>query len=224
MANTFQGHFPDQDSHERRLGRPRAGGEVSAEPLRPPRHRRQRLGVVQRLVSPGLRTRSSRRAGASRTIPTVRPTASTRGAALPQARSARRLVPLHQPVLRALSRRLARPRRALVRRRPRRIPLRAALGGQGSRERLRGLTRPRFRRGCWYVRPPPVGRRIGVREASGDDHLTRWESSTTTAAPAQRTARTAAARRPTAPPSGRTCSSCSPTTSATTPCTRSAIR
>ncbi len=56
------GPLPRQGQPQRRLGRPCAGREISAEPLRTSRHRRQRLGMVQRLVSTGL-LRESRVAG-----------------------------------------------------------------------------------------------------------------------------------------------------------------
>ena len=63
------GPLPRPRQPQRRLGRPCAGGEISAEPLRTSRHRRQRLGMVQRLVSTGLPTRSSRRSDAPRDNP-----------------------------------------------------------------------------------------------------------------------------------------------------------
>ena len=83
------GPLPRPRQPRRRLGRHRAGREVPAEPLRTSRHRRQRLGMVQRLVSTGHLRDSSRRSGASRTIPAVRPTASIpRSPASPSAFSA----------------------------------------------------------------------------------------------------------------------------------------
>ena len=54
MANTHQGHFPDQDIGLRRLSRDCAGGAVSAERIRLVRHGGKRVAMDQRLVSPGL--------------------------------------------------------------------------------------------------------------------------------------------------------------------------
>ena len=52
MANTWQGKFPVKDAGEDGYAGIAPGEIVSAEWLRPLRHGRQRLGMVQRLVSP----------------------------------------------------------------------------------------------------------------------------------------------------------------------------
>ena len=51
MANTWQGKFPVKDAGEDGLRRDRSGRKISSQWLRPLRHGRQRLGMVQRLVS-----------------------------------------------------------------------------------------------------------------------------------------------------------------------------
>ena len=59
--NVFQGTFPDDEHRRRRLRRHGAGGRLPAERVRAPQHDRQRVGVVRRLVRPGLLPRSPRR-------------------------------------------------------------------------------------------------------------------------------------------------------------------
>ena len=125
MANTFQGHFPDDDTRRGRLRRHRrrsrhfrptatacttwraTSGSGAATGIAPTttRARRARCGRAQSRPGPTrqLRSRRARRA---------------------QARPARRLVPVHRPVLRALPRRHARQGRAVDRRQPPRLPLR----------------------------------------------------------------------------------------------------
>ena len=94
MANIYQGKFPVKARHGRgRLRGHRAGRAISAQRLRPLRHGRQRLGVVQRLVSPRhLRaTAAGRRRGAqsarARTRPSIPPSRPRRSACIAAARS-----------------------------------------------------------------------------------------------------------------------------------------
>ena len=93
MANTHQGHFPDQDTHEDSLHGPRPGRDVSAERLRPLRCRGQRLGMDERLVPAGL-LRGSREGGRrrgeparGRTPPTIPANPACRSACTAAARS-----------------------------------------------------------------------------------------------------------------------------------------
>ena len=80
MANTWQGEFPRQNLHARRLRAHLAGDGVSAERLRPPRHDRQCLGmdvglVRRRSTRPMRRRRAAfpkTRAAAARTAATIR--------------------------------------------------------------------------------------------------------------------------------------------------------
>ena len=54
QANIWQGHFPDQNSGDDGFARTAPVATFPAQRLRPVRHRRQRLGMVQRLVPAGL--------------------------------------------------------------------------------------------------------------------------------------------------------------------------
>ena len=54
MANTYQGKFPVKDAGEDGFAGIAPVAKFPAKRLRPLRHGRQRLGMVQRLVSPGL--------------------------------------------------------------------------------------------------------------------------------------------------------------------------
>ena len=65
MANIYKGNFPVKDTARTASGH-RAGRSISAERLRPLRHGRQRLGVVQRLVSARLLRSCARRAASAR--------------------------------------------------------------------------------------------------------------------------------------------------------------
>ena len=77
MANSFQGHFPDQNIGGRRLPGHGRRGLVPSERLRPLRRGGQRVGVGLRLVPPRLLQDPRRDAEASLANPRGRPTAST---------------------------------------------------------------------------------------------------------------------------------------------------
>ena len=103
VANTWQGHFPANDQRRRRLPRDVAGDGVSAEWIRPVRHGRQRLAVVRRLVPARLPTprcakpeRRAQPAGTGRQLRSA-------GTGRRETRPARRIVPVHRSILRALS-------------------------------------------------------------------------------------------------------------------------
>ncbi len=95
-ANIYQGNFPvpSQDTAAGRLRRAsRPSGAYRAQRLRPAGHRRQRLGVVQRLVPPGLLRHAGRAGATSREIrrarrrASIRPSPAKRSASTAAARS-----------------------------------------------------------------------------------------------------------------------------------------
>ena len=102
MANSHQGHFPDRDTRRGSLPRRRAGRAVPAQWIRPLRRGRQRLGVGDRLLSPGL-LRTARGCGWGGPQPSGARSILRPGRARHrQAGASRRVVPLHRPVLLAL--------------------------------------------------------------------------------------------------------------------------
>ena len=93
-ANIFEGHFPDARRPHRWLCGHVAGHRVSGEWLRAVRHRRQRVAVVRRLVSPRLLRHL--RAGDAAAIRQGRRQLRSRGARGGKARHPRRIVPLQR--------------------------------------------------------------------------------------------------------------------------------